>query len=80
MVNIKKLMNKNNLLEIKVIPNSNRTELKEENDQLKLYLQAPPEKNKANTALIKFFKRDYHLNVKIKSGSKSRKKVLEILH
>ena len=39
---------KNNLLKIKVIPNASRTELKEINNQLKLYLQAVPEKGKAS--------------------------------
>ena len=32
---------------------------------------------KANIALIKFFKKEFELNVRIKSGLKSRKKVLE---
>ena len=48
---------KNNLLKIKVIPNSKQIKLKEENNQLKLYLKATPEKNKANRELIKFTKR-----------------------
>jgi len=69
---------KNNLLRIKVIPNASRTELKEVNNQLKLYLQAVPEKGKANQAIIKFFKKEYNLKVEIKSGSKSREKVLKL--
>ncbi|MBT4804683.1 DUF167 domain-containing protein [Candidatus Woesearchaeota archaeon] len=68
----------NNLLRIKVIPNASRTELKEINGGLKLYLQAVPEKGKANQAVIKFFKKEYHLKVEIKSGSKSRDKVLRL--
>ncbi len=70
---------KNNLLKIKVIPNASRTELKEINNQLKLYLQAVPEKGKANQAIIKFFKKEYNLKVEIKSGSKSREKVLTVI-
>jgi uncharacterized protein len=70
---------KNNLIRIKVIPNASRTELKEINNQLKLYLKAVPEKGKANQAVIKFFKKEYNLKVEIKSGSKSREKVLRLL-
>ena len=69
----------NGLLKIKVIPNSKQTELKEENNQLKLYLHAVPDKNKANLELIKFFKKELGLRVEIKSGMKSREKVLRIL-
>ncbi len=69
----------NNLIKIKVIPNSSQTKLIEENNQLKLYLSAIPDQNKANTQLIKFFKKQFKLNVEIKSGSKSRNKVLRIL-
>ena len=68
-----------NVLTIKVIPHSGRMELKEENGKLKLYLKAPPEKNKANLELIKFFKKEYGLVVVIKSGMTSREKVLMVL-
>ena len=68
----------NGKLKIKVIPHSGRTELKEENGKLKLYLKAAPEKNKANLELIKFFKKKYELSVRIKSGETSREKILEI--
>ncbi|HLC88905.1 MAG TPA: DUF167 domain-containing protein [Candidatus Nanoarchaeia archaeon] len=68
----------NSLLRVKVIPNSKQTELIEENNQLKLYLHAVPDKNKANLELIKFFKRELGLKVEIKSGMKSREKVLRV--
>jgi uncharacterized protein len=68
----------NNILILKVIPNSSRTELKEVNGSLKLYLQAVPDKGKANQAVIKFFKKEYNLKVEIKSGEKSREKILRI--
>ncbi|MFH1276189.1 MAG: DUF167 domain-containing protein [Candidatus Woesearchaeota archaeon] len=70
---------KKNLLSIKVIPNAKTTKLEEDNQQLKLYLKAVPEKDKANKSLIKYFKDQHKLNVRIKSGSKSRNKVLEIV-
>ena len=66
----------NNLLKIKVTPNSKQTELKEENNQLKLYLKAVPEKDKANKELIRFFKKRFNLKVKVKSRGKSREKTL----
>ena len=69
----------NGLLKIKVIPHSSRTELKEENNTLKLYLKAVPEKDKANKELIKFFKREFKLKVEIISGLQSRGKVLRIV-
>jgi len=64
---------------LRVTPNASRTELKEEEGKLKLYLQAVPEKGKANAAVIKFFKKEFSIKVEIKSGSKSRDKVLRVL-
>jgi uncharacterized protein (TIGR00251 family) len=69
---------KDNLIRIKVTPNASKTELVEENEQLKLYLKAVPDKNKANQELIKFFKKKFNLKVEIKSGMKNRNKVLVI--
>ena len=70
---------KGNLIRIRVTPNSNRTELVEEDKKLKLFLKAVPEKGKANQAVIKFFKKEYNLKVEIKSGEKSREKKLKII-
>ena len=70
---------KNNLLRIKVIPNAKTTKIIEENNQLKLYLKAQPQKGKANQALIKYFKKHHNLNIQIKSGKTSREKTLSIL-
>jgi uncharacterized protein (TIGR00251 family) len=70
---------KDNLIRIKVTPNASKTELVEENEQLKLYLKAVPDKNKANQELIKFFKKEFNLKVEIKSGMKNRNKVLKIV-
>ena len=78
MININKYIKKN-LLEVKVIPNASKTKIIEENNSIKVYLHAPPKKNKANVELIKFFKKEYNLKFTIKSGEKSREKVLQIL-
>ena len=68
----------NNLLSLKVIPNAKRTELKEENNQLKLYVHALPEKNKANKEVIKFFSKLLKKRVEIKSGLTSKEKLLRL--
>jgi len=77
-INILKYIKDRNL-SLKVIPNSKVEKLIEENNQLRVYLKAPPDKNKANKALIKFFKENYNFSVQIKSGEKSRNKVLRII-
>lgn len=66
----------NDKVKIKVIPHAGRTELKEEDGKLKLYLKSAPEKGKANAEMIKYFKKEYKLSVRIKSGKSSREKVL----
>lgn len=69
----------NSRLHLKVVPNAKKTFLKEENGLLKLYLHAPPEKDKANKELIAFFKTEYGLSVDLVSGAKSREKVVSLL-
>lgn len=69
---------KNNRILLRVIPNAKKAELIEDNYQLRLYLKSSPEDNKANKELIKFFKKELNLNVIIRSGQKSKDKVLEI--
>lgn len=67
-------------LKVKVFPSSPKTEIKSlENGLVKINLKAPPEKGKANQELIKFFKKEFNLNVRIKSGQTSREKILEII-
>ena len=70
---------KDSLIKVKVIPNAKTTYLIEENGGLKLYLKSLPQKNKANLELIKFFKKTLNLKVEIKSGLKSREKVIKLL-
>jgi hypothetical protein len=66
-------------LRLRVIPNAKRAELKEENNQLKLYLKSVPEKGKANQELIRFFKKQFHLTVEILAGENSREKLIRIV-
>lgn len=67
---------RNNCLTIKVIPNAKESKAVRDNNSLKIYLRAVPAKNKANLELITFFKKEFGLKVMIKSGEKSRKKVV----
>jgi len=70
----------NSQIKVKVTPNSSKTEIKSiENNIVKINVNAPPEKDKANKELIKFFKKQFKLNIRIKSGKKSKEKVLEIV-
>ena len=69
----------NGKIKIKVIPHAGRAELKEDEGKLQLYLKAAPEKGKANAELIKYFKKELKLSVRIKSGETNRGKVLEIM-
>ncbi|MBT3297988.1 YggU family protein [archaeon] len=69
----------NNLLNIRVVPNSSKQEIIEDNEQIKVYLKSVPDKNKANDELVKLFKKMFRLKVEIKSGAKSRNKVLKVL-
>ncbi|HLC74323.1 MAG TPA: DUF167 domain-containing protein [Candidatus Nanoarchaeia archaeon] len=69
----------NNKLSVRVIPNAAKTEIVSiENNIVKVRIAAPPDKNKANVELLKFFKKEFDLKLKINSGATSRKKVLEI--
>lgn len=69
----------NGTLQFRAVPHSSRQELVEENGQLKVYLHSLPEKDKANLELIKFFKKEYGLRVKIVSGMTGREKVVRIM-
>ena len=64
---------------IRVIPNSSRDELAVIEGKFKLYLKSVPEKGKANQSIVKFFIKQYKLKVQIKSGHKSRDKILVVV-
>lgn len=77
MIHLKSIC-KNNLLAVRVIPNSGRNEIIIDHEKVKIYLKSIPDKNKANQELIKFLKMECDLSVEIKSGLKSRDKILRI--
>jgi uncharacterized protein (TIGR00251 family) len=68
-------------IEIKVIPNSNVEEVTEaeaEAEPLLIRVKEPPTKDKANKAVIKLLSKYFNANVRIVSGAKSRRKIVEI--
>lgn len=71
-------------LVVKVIPNARTTELRGTmaDGTLKIAVAAPPEKGKANTELIRFLAKHFHVSkdrVMITRGHTSHKKRLLIL-
>ncbi len=72
---------KNNTLKIIVKPNSPKTEIikwDNEKQALRIAVKAPPEKGKANTAIIKFFSKLLKKKVLIVSGKANKEKLLRI--
>jgi uncharacterized protein (TIGR00251 family) len=62
---------------IKVIPNSKTEEIIEA-DPLVVRVKAPPTKGKANKAVVNLLSAHFNANVRIVSGARSRKKIVEI--
>jgi uncharacterized protein (TIGR00251 family) len=71
----------NNRLMILVKPNSSKTEIigwDESRSALRVNIHAKPEDNEANNEVVKFFSKLLKKKVTIKSGLKSREKMLMI--
>jgi len=71
----------NNRLKILVKPNSPKTEILGWDDSLlalRVTIHAKPEDNEANTEVVKFFSKLLKKKVIIKSGMRSREKLLLI--
>lgn len=86
MTYIKKLNSENivfqKIFSLKVKPNAKKTEFLGfdiEINSYRLNIKEIPDDNKANIAIIKFFKKKFGLNVKIKGGNTSRNKLIEVL-
>ena len=66
-------------LNVVVKPNSKKSEILEQTaDTLKVAICEPAEDNKANIELIRFLKKTLKKEVRIVSGLKSKKKIVEI--
>lgn len=79
MIEIKR--SENGFFEILVKPNAKETKIVSFDEKKNIYhmeVSAPPTEGKANTEIVKFFKRTYKLNVEIKSGKASHKKLIRV--
>ncbi|MEM2908682.1 MAG: DUF167 domain-containing protein [Candidatus Bilamarchaeaceae archaeon] len=65
-------------IEITVVPNSPRFKIVKKGEDIKVYVRAQPEKNRANAELIKEFESLFGRPVRIVSGMTSRRKTIEI--
>ena len=69
------------ILNVKVIPNARKNEIKKEENSWKVYLTVPPEKGRANRLLIELFSEEFKVKknqIKILKGEKSRNKIVQI--
>jgi len=69
------------ILDVKVVPNARKNEIKQEENWWKVYLTAPPEKGKANKLLIELLCLKFKVkrsHIKIVRGEKSRHKIVQI--
>jgi uncharacterized protein (TIGR00251 family) len=81
MVEVSKHINKG-ILNIIVKPNSPKTEVigwDKNRSALRIAVSAPPDKDKANTELLKFLKKQTRMKCEIVSGAKSREKRIRFL-
>ncbi len=62
---------------IKVIPNSKTEEIIDAEPMI-IRVKEPPTKGKANKAVVMLLSRYYNADVRIVSGAKSRRKIVEV--
>ena len=64
---------------IKVKPSSRKQEIiKISDNEYKVYLKSPADKNKANTELLKLLKKHFKKQARIIKGMKSKNKIVEL--
>jgi uncharacterized protein (TIGR00251 family) len=69
----------NKVYQIKVKPNSSRSEIHIEEDMIIVFLKSIPQDDKANLELVKLFKKNLKLKIEIISGLKSKNKKIKIV-
>lgn len=75
-------MFKNKKFKVIVKPNSNKNEIldfDEAKNTYKIAISEPADKNKANKELIRFLSKHFRKKVIIKSGLKSKEKIVEFI-
>jgi len=66
-------------INVKVKPSSGKQEVIEEGEnKFTVFLKSAPESGKANAELVKLLHKYFKAGVKIKSGLKSKKKIVEV--
>ena len=68
-----------NLIKVKVYPNSNENSISYIDGIYKVRVTKPADKNKANKELIRFLTKHFKKKARIKTGLKSRDKVIELI-
>ena len=66
------------LISIKVIPNSRKGEVID-GDPIVVKVKEPPERGRANQATVELLAEHFNAKVRIISGHKSRRKVVELI-
>lgn len=69
------------VIEVKVIPDSDKNELVKEDSKVKIKVKASAEKGKANQAVIKLLSKYYNVSkssIKIIRGRRKRNKLIKI--
>ncbi len=66
--------------EIRVVPNAGEDGVNENGDLLIVRVKAPAKDNKANISAVKLLSRHFGKTVRIVSGHRSKRKVVEIGH
>jgi uncharacterized protein (TIGR00251 family) len=64
--------------ELKVRPDAGTDEISEKNGELQVKVKAPARDNKANLAVIRLISKHFGREVRIISGHKRKRKVVEI--
>jgi uncharacterized protein (TIGR00251 family) len=67
------------IIEIRAKPNSSKSQIEYDEGNIIVYLNSIPDNNKANEELVKLFKKQLKLKVKIIKGFKSKNKKIEVL-
>ncbi|MFH1406573.1 MAG: DUF167 domain-containing protein [Candidatus Omnitrophota bacterium] len=69
------------IINVRVVPNAKKNEVKKENNLYKIYLSAPAREGKANKLLVEILADEFSVRksqVRIIRGEKSRDKIVEI--
>ncbi|MEM4336567.1 MAG: DUF167 domain-containing protein [Candidatus Woesearchaeota archaeon] len=78
-IRVEDILNQKNISIIVKASSKENAILGVEDNSLKVSIAAPANKDKANKEVIRFFSKLLNKKVRIKSGLKSRKKIIEVV-